>query len=279
MARRRKSWADPPTKTVFGTATSGIKLAINTMARQVVSRFRPAPLPTVEALKMVIHPDDMDLLRRVRGLMTLQQQGHSTDYMLKFDDDKGSWAGAARLRLRVEASDPDQAAPPDYCAPSYFEKALGKNYHKGNLLPTASFEHTMALEHGVRDYLEVAHDWAMVEALFNYFDSKPEVYKRSNVRFLWSGIMPLLRMGGESCQNAAILLAQVKESGWCHTPPDIFPALKHANEVIARGQLLIDQTGSTAMPPAIVGYAMPHVMCSEYSHPQWPLAKLTPKLA
>jgi hypothetical protein len=119
----------------------------------------------------------------------------------------------------------------------------------------------------------------MVQALFDYLDGKPEVYRRTNIRFLWAGIMPLLRMGGESCQNAAMALAKVSEAGWCHTPPEIYPALKHANEVIARGQLLIDQTGITNVPMGAVGSALPYVVSGEYSHPQWSLAKLQPRLS
>jgi len=277
MARRRKSFAQTE-KTVFGTASAGIKAAINTMARQVVSRFRPGPVPTIEALKMVVRPDDMDVLQRAYKLTSTQYRNQPTNYMLKFDEAKGEWALASKIRLQIEGGDPEQRLVPDYCATGYFEAAMGKDFAKGNLLPTAGLEHTMALEHNVRDYLEVGHDWAMVEALFNYFDSKPEMYRRTNVRFLWSGIMPLLRMGGESCQTAAVMLAKVSETGWCSTPPDIFPALRHANEVIARGQLLVDQTGTVSTPTGAVGFAMPYVMCGEFSHPHWPLTKLQPKL-
>jgi hypothetical protein len=167
---------------------------------------------------------------------------------------------------------------PDYCAPSIFEAALGKDYLKGNLQPGASAEYAMAVEHGVRDLIEVAHDWALVQALFDYFDKKPEVFRRTNVRFLWSGIMPLLRMGGESCQSAALALQKVSESGWCQTPPEIYPAIKHANEVIARGQLLMDQTGTDRYTGA-VGFALPNVVCGSITHPAWPLGKLQPKLS
>lgn len=278
MARRRKTW-DRAEKTVFGSASTGIKAAINTMARQVVSRFRPGPLPTIEALKMVVRPGDMDVLRDARKLTSEQYRTQSSDFMLKFDAAKGEWAGASRIRLHVEPNDPEQRLVPDYCASGHFEAAMGADYKKGNLLPTASLEHAMALEHNVRDYLEVGHDWAMVQALFDYLDGKPEVYRRTNIRFLWAGIMPLLRMGGESCQNAAMALAKVSEAGWCHTPPEIYPALKHANEVIARGQLLIDQTGITNVPMGAVGSALPYVVSGEYSHPQWSLAKLQPRLS
>ena len=274
---RRKPWDTKPDKTVFGSASNGIKVAINSMAAAVVKRFQVAPVPTAEALKMVVRPEDHEILRKARRLMGNQQRGNSIDLMLKFDESKGEWATRARVRLRIEGHDPDQILVPDYCAPGHYEAAMGKEFTKGNLLPGASMEHAMALEHGVRDLIEVAHDWAMVQALFDYFDSKPETYRRTNVRFMWSGIMPLLRMGGESCQGAALTLQKVSETGWCNTPPEIYPAIKHANEVIARGQLLMDQTNSDRFTSAI-GFALPYVMCGEINHPQWSLGTLQPKL-
>jgi hypothetical protein len=273
---RRKGWSTPPEKTVFGTASTGIKAAINTMARQVVNRFQLDPMPTEDVLTMLIRPKDREPLTRAFHLLRESRRSDNPTMMAKFASDKGEWAKHSRIRFRGVHADTGMCLVPDYCAPTVWEASLGKDFDNGNIMPEASFEQVTALGHGLKDLIEVAHDWAMVEALFNYFDRQPERYRKSNIRFLWSGIMPLLRQGGESCQSAAAALIKVSDSGWCQTPPEIYPAIKHANEVIARGLLL---TGHGHTPHAeAVGYMVPQAMCGSMWHPAWSLTALQPKL-
>jgi hypothetical protein len=273
----RKKWKDPaPPKTVFGTASAGIKAAIGTLAQKSVGRFLLDPIPSADVVRMAVRPGDMEVLKKAKVLRHLQNR-ENFPFMLKVADEKGDWATHGRLRLTINNADPAAVMPPDYCSPTVWEPTLGEAFPKGNIQPEASFEAVTAMEHGMKDLIEIAHDWALVGTLFDYLDSKPECYKKSNIRFMWAGIMPLLRSGGESCRTAAMALTKVTESGFCDTPPEIYKALRHTNEVIARGLLLADG-GAFNRPVASMGYADVKVMCSEMWHPCWPISKIVPRI-